>query len=121
MRFTKAFTVPSISATDRGAISWIGNLFKATKFESKKQSEEPESTKPSKIDETSGERRAVCEDFKAIADAAPRCRVGSPVSFMQLILGGGERTADSFFLVFRLNKGILKIRSTGFNGSRGSM
>ena len=90
MQFTKAFTVPSISTMGRGAISWEGNLFRATKFESRKQSEEPESTKSSKVDKTNGERRAICNDFETVADAAPRCRVGSPVCLMQSILGGAR-------------------------------
>jgi len=47
--------VPSISATGRGTISQKGNLFIATKLESRKQSKEPESTKPSKANVTSGE------------------------------------------------------------------
>ena len=90
MRFTKAFTVPFISAMGRGAISWKDNLFRATKFESRKQSEEPESTKPSKVNEMNREWRAVCSDFETVADAAPRCRVGSPVCLTQLILGGAR-------------------------------
>jgi len=47
--------VPSISTIKRGAIFQKGNLFVATKPKFKKQSEEPESTNPSKAGGTSNE------------------------------------------------------------------
>jgi len=71
--------VPSISTIRRDAIFRKGNLFVATKPESRKQSEEPKSTNPSKADGMSDERRVAYSDLDIVADAIPRCRVGSPV------------------------------------------
>jgi len=82
------FTVPSINAIGKGAISRVSNLFLATKSESKKQSEEPESTKPSKSDWTSGELREVCSDLGVAVVTAPKSRNGFPVSFKQSVPRG---------------------------------
>ena len=57
------FTVPFISAIGIDAISWVGNLFLVMKTESKRQSEEPKSTRPSKTDWTSGKQRKVYSTF----------------------------------------------------------
>ena len=51
--------------------------------ESKKLSEEPESTSPLKANGVSGDRRVVCNDLETDVVVAPRCRVGSPVNFRQ--------------------------------------
>jgi len=82
------FTVPSINVIGKSTISWVSNLFLVTKSESKKQSEEPESTKPSKSDWTSGELREMCSDLEVAVVATPKSRSGFPVSFKQPVPRG---------------------------------
>jgi len=79
-------------------ISLVGNSFLATKTESKKQSEEPESTRPSKANGMRKDQRVVCNDLGLAVIAAPRSRVGSPVGFKQSVPEGEERLL-SLFLV----------------------
>ena len=80
------FTVPSISAIGRSAISLVGNSFLAMKTESKKQLEEPESTRPLKADRTRGDWRVIYNNLGLVVIIVPRSRVGSPVSFKQSVL-----------------------------------
>jgi len=68
------------------------------KTESKKQSKEPESTRPSKADGTRGDWRVMYNDLGLAVIAAPRSRVGSPVGFKQSVPGGEGRLL-SLFLV----------------------
>ena len=79
-------------------ISLVGNSFLATKTESKKQSEEPESTRPSKADGTREDRRVMCNDLRLVVIAVPKSRVGSPVGFKQSVPRGEGRLL-SLFLV----------------------
>jgi len=73
---------------ERGAISQKGSLFSAMNPVSRKQSEEPESTSPSKTTETSGEWKGTYSDLVLVKAIAPKYRVGSLACLKQSAPGG---------------------------------